>query len=277
MQRLTRLSFLSGAFSSVLFLSSCGGGLTAAQQALVDDSTDDGNESDDVQLGLEDALSGALASAPDALDPIGDALARVKNNAPTFFKPASCLTTTINNMTATHVFVGCTGPFGLVSFDGTVTSTWSTSGGELSVTHHTEGFKINGMVVNHDATIAYSKSGTTYTRMRSGTTSGTTGGGKSFSRTFDHTVTWDPTAACITREGHVDATLDGRSWSGTISDYKRCGIGQLGCPSSGTITLERTTPAVSLSVEFPGGKKMIVKLPNGKTVERTLFCNVIEG
>lgn len=268
MRGLVRCSVLASAF----VLASCGGGLTASQSALVDDSIDEGEVSEDVEVGIEESLSGGAPTNP-AVDPAEtDPASVARTNAGLFFKPAGCLTSTVNGTTVTHVFVGCTGPWGFSTFDGTVTSTWSTSGG-LHVTHKATGFKLNGATVNHDSSVNYTKSGTVYSRTRTGTTSGTTSKGKAFSRSFDHTATWDPAAACVTRDGSVEASLDGRSYSATISDYKRCGVGRLGCPSSGTFTLERTNPAVSLSIDFLGGTQMRITLPGGRTVERSLICD----
>ena len=56
----------------------------------------------------------------------------------------------------------------------------------------------------------------------------------------------------------------------TLTDYERCGIGQLGCPSSGTITVSNGT--ATLTIEFPGGAQMIVTRPNGTEVVRSLLC-----
>jgi hypothetical protein len=261
--------------AGALLLSSCGGGLTAAQQSLVDDSTNEGDASENVSSGLEDTLSGGTLADPYAIDPTeADPLARVRTNPGLFFKPAGCITTTITGMTATHVFSGCTGPWGLTTFDGTVTSTWSIGNGALTVHHQATNFKIDGATVNHDATVTYTRSGTTFSRTRMGTTSGTTAAGKAFQRSFDHSVTWDPSSRCITRDGTVDASFDGRAYTATISNYERCGVGSLGCPKSGTISLERSTPApaVSLTIDFLGGTNVEVKLPGGKTVDRTLVC-----
>ncbi len=173
------------------------------------------------------------------------------------------------------MFTNCKGPLGLHTYNGTVVSTWTFGTDMLTVTHQATGFKVDAATLDHNATIVYTLSGTTYSRHRSGTTSGTTGSGETIDHTFDYTATYDSSSKCVTRDGSSSGTLGGREFSASISNYERCGIGELGCPKSGTITLsrEKPLPQLSLSLTFPGGATVDVTRPSGVEVQYPLLCN----
>jgi hypothetical protein len=265
---------------AVFVAAGCGGAgaLSSSESALISDSETSDSTDDSVESGVEEPLSGSDPTDPGAVDPSSssaDLLVRIKTNPGRWFTPAGCIVTTIVGNVATSVFTNCKGPLGLHTYNGTVTSTWTQSSDSWTVTHHATSFKIDNATLDHDATIVYTKTGTTYSRHRSGATSGTTGGGEAIDHNFDWTVTYDPTSKCITRDGSADATIGGRAYSASITGYKRCGVGDLGCPQSGTVTLSREMPKPSLSLrlEFPGGASVDITRPNGTTVERGLLCN----
>jgi len=172
----------------------------------------------------------------------------------------------------THVFTDCTGPYGFVSYNGTVVSTWSFSPGTLSVKHQAQGFKINGATVDYAATIDYTKNGTVYSKHRVADATGTTKTGKPITHHVDYAVTYDTTAKCITRDGSSETTVGSRGISRTIEGYKRCGIGSLGCPESGVYTVTRKALNLTIKIEFPGGPTMEVTLPGGRVVTVPLLC-----
>jgi hypothetical protein len=262
-----------------LLLAGCGGGagLSASESALVNDSDQVDDTNDTVETGVEEPLSGAGADNPGAVDPATTQTQqdeRLRTNPGVWFKPAGCIVTTITGNTATSVFTNCTGPAGHV-YNGTVVSTWTFGTGTLTVTHSATGFHIDKATLDHNATIVYTKNGTTYSRHRSGTTTGTTFAGSTINHTFDYTATYDASAKCITRDGSSSGTIGQRAFSRSISGYERCGIGEWGCPKSGTIKLSRTMPApeLTLTLDFPGGAKVDVTRPNGTESEYNLLCN----
>jgi hypothetical protein len=242
---------------------------------------EDGQEADDadqsMESGVEEPLSGAETANPGSpADGDSDAavLGKIKTNAGKWFRPAGCMTTTLAGNVATHVFDNCTGPYGLVNFNGTVTSTYVRANGTLTITHEATGFKANGAEISGKRVVTYSKSGSVITKHRTGSWSGTTRKGKPFAHEADFTETWDGAAMCITRDGTAQTTVEAREHSRTITGYKRCGIGNLGCPESGKLTLERTRGAdtVSVTVEFLGGRDYTITGSNGRTVTRQLIC-----
>lgn len=248
------------------------------ESQLVEDDSEAADQDESLESGVEEPLSGADPADPGApAEGADDAdlLAKVKGNPGKWFKPAGCITTTLAANVATHVFAGCTGPYGLVSFNGTVTSTYVRAGGTLTITHEATGFKANGAAVSGKRVVVYSKNGTVVTKHRTGEWTGTTKNGKPFTHDADFTSTWDSATKCVTRDGSAQTTVASREHSRSITGYKRCGIGSLGCPESGTIVLERTKGGntASVTLKFLGGRDYSVTGPKGGTVDRKLICN----
>lgn len=251
--------------------------LGSSADELVADNEEASNADDDAEVGIDEPLSGASPGDPGtpaqgASD--ADLMEKVRTNPGLFFKPAGCITTTISGNTATHVFNDCTGPYGLVHFTGTVTSTYVRADGLLMITHQATGFKINGATISGSRVVAYSVSGTKITKHRTGDWSGTTAKGKPITHKADFTTTYDAAAKCITRDGSASTSIGAREFSITIAGYKRCGIGSLGCPESGEVVLERTKRGESLqvTVEFIGNGQVRITGPNGGQVTRRMIC-----
>lgn len=253
------------------------GVLGSNESLLVEDNDEASDAEESAEVGVEESLSGAAPEDPGTpADGADDATiaGQAKTNAGKWFKPAGCITTTIAGNVATHVLKGCTGPYGLVDFDGTVTSTYVRASGTLTITHEANGFKANGATLSGKRVVVYSKSGTVITKQRTGTWTGTTKKGKPFTHAASFTVTWDPTTKCITRDGSAQTSVASRELSRSISGFKRCGIGSLGCPESGTIVLERTKGenTASVTIEFLGGRDFTITGPRGGKVSRKLVC-----
>ena len=254
------------------------GNLGTDEAQLVADNADAEDADDTMESAVEEPLSGADPSDPGApADGADDSelLAKIKTNPGKWFKPAGCITTTLAGNVATHLFNGCSGPRGLANFNGTVTSTYVRGNGSLTVTHEATGFKANGAAISGKRVVVYTRSGAVITRHRTGEWTGTTKNGKPFTHTADFTATWDSSTKCITRDGSAQTTVALRELSHSITGYKRCGIGELGCPESGTIVLSRTKASgisASVTIEFLGGRDYTVTGPKGGQVTRSLVC-----
>jgi len=251
--------------------------LATSESQLVEDDTEATDTDDDLEAGLDEPLSGASAADPgNPADGASDdeVLEKARTNPGVFFKPAGCIVSTRAANVVTHLFSGCRGPYDMAEFDGTVTSTYTREPGKLTVTHATDGFKINGATVSGSRVIVYTRSGTTISKARTGDWSGTTAKGNAISHKASFVTTYDASTRCLTRDGSAETTLGGRTYSRTIDDYKRCGIGRLGCPESGTIALSRTKDGttLTLTIAFLGGTKYTVTRPSGREVTRNLIC-----
>jgi hypothetical protein len=253
------------------------GSLGSNESQLVEDDAEASSTDDDVEAGLDQPLSGATTADPEtpasgATD--DELLEKARTNPGLFFQPAGCIVSTRAANVITHVFTNCTGPYGLVQFNGTVTSTYVREPNKLTITHVADGFKINGATISGSRTIVYSLAGTVLSKTRTGDWSGTTAKGNPISHKASFVTTFDVAARCITRDGTAETTIGGRSYSRSIDGYKRCGIGRLGCPESGVVTLSRTKDGttLTLTIEFLGGRQYKVTRPNGTEVIRSLFC-----
>ena len=257
-----------------------GESLGTSQDLLVSDSEsdDDDGQSEDA---ADDALSGAVAEAdleegPNPATDTPDAIAeRIRTNPGRFFQPAGCITTTVDNSSgtrvATHVLDGCTGPQGRHEFTGTIVATWSKPGdGKLQVVRESKGLQIkrlsDGVVrtVDRTVTVTFEKTGQVYSKNRVVRMSGTSSTGKSFAREANWDVSFDASTKCVTRSGTAKTTFESRELTRTLDSVKRCGVGPLGCPDSGTITIQRkkgqgdAATDISLTIEFNGGRDITV-------------------
>jgi hypothetical protein len=275
-----------------------GDSLGTSEDLLVTDSEADDEQEQSEEV-TDDATSGASteAEAEQGVDPAASAdldaqMTKVKDNPGRFFQPAGCITTTIEKTAtariATHVFNGCTGPQGKRKYTGTVKATWTSPGaGQLQVVREAKGFQIeridDGVVLTVDrtVTVAFKKTGSVYTKARNVQMSGTTSNGKNVTRTASWNVSFDAQTRCITRDGSSTATHEGRELTRTVTGYKRCGVGFLGCPESGTLTVNRkkgvgdAAQDLTVTLEFTGAGGYTVTGANGRTVNRTMrWCRV---
>lgn len=251
--------------------------LGSAESQLVEDDTEASDLDDDLEIGLDEPLSGASEAEPGSpADGASDdeVLEEVRSNAGRFFAPAGCVTSTRDGDRITHVFAGCTGPYGMTTFDGTVVSTYAREPGKLTVTHRTDGFEANGATIAGTRVVTYTRDGSTVTKSRTGSWTGTTAKGNPIGHDASFVTTYDASTKCLTRDGSAQTSIGARSFERTVDGYRRCGVGRGGCPESGTIVLSRTKDGASLSLTlaFPGGPRLRVTRPNGREVTRLLVC-----
>lgn len=253
------------------------GNLASNESLLVADNDDVEAQDEEMETGVEEPLSGAATTDPGTpADGASDTalMDKVRTNPGRFFQPAGCITTTIAGNVATHVFKDCTGPAGLRTFNGTIVSTWTRTDSSITVVHAGTDFKINGATISGTRTVVYTKSGTTISRHRTGAWAGTTKNGKVFKHDANFTATWDPSTKCVTRDGTASTTVANREFSRSVTGYKRCGVGTLGCPDAGTFVLSRTKGenTASVTIEFLGGREYRVSGSNGRAFRGRLIC-----
>lgn len=254
------------------------GSAAQAESEAVADNTEAGDTDDDLEGGVDAPVSGSSPDDPDSTPAdaatTDDVVAKVKLNIGKFFKPAGCIATTWAGNVATHVFSDCTGPYGMTHFNGTITTTYDLSGGKLTITTQADGFKINGATISGSRVVTYTKSGTVITRVRTGNWSGTTKHGNPITHEANFTATYDTAAKCLTRDGTATTSIANRELDLSVTGYKRCGIGSLGCPESGKIVLSRTKNGneISVTIDFLGGRQYSVTGPKGNTTTLSLVC-----
>lgn len=259
-----------------------GEALGTIESQLMEDDADADDTDGDAEAGIDEPLSGASSADPGTPAEGAteeDVIAKVKLNAGRFFQPAGCIESVADGKKVKHLFKACTGPYGLRTFDGTVESTYALADGKLTVTHTFEGFTMNGASVSGSRVVTYSREGGAIVKTRTGSWSGTTKKGHPITHQASFVAKWDPATRCVERDGAAETNVAGRSYTRTVTDYKRCGIGKGGCPESGTVVLSRTKDGdtVSLTLELLGGTRYRITRPSGRQVERNLSCNVNAG
>ena len=140
-----------------------------------------------------------------------------------WFQPAGCVQTTIDvtGNKATYVFNACTGPLGLALLDGTVDVTWSDEPGQLTLDYEAHGFKINRSTIDawQASAVITGSAGARHMTWH-GQLSGTTGRGRSFTRTNDKSIDWTVGQPCITVSGQSDGTIVGVELKTTIDSFQ---------------------------------------------------------
>lgn len=189
-----------------------------------------------------------------------------------WFQPAGCEQTTVDKagQSATFVFDGCTGPLGLVELTGTVSLTWQTASNQLTLHFTAQNFKINRATIDSwQATAVVTASGNDRTMTWNATLSGTTGRGRSFSRTNQKTLQWTVGVACLEVSGQSTGNILGAKLQTTFTSWKRCADS---CPQAGSeIQVKNLGNGDSIDVKYLGGADADLTI-NGKTEEIGLAC-----
>ncbi len=256
------------------------GSLDMTEAQLVEDDSEATETDDDLEAGLDEPLSGADDANPgDPADgkTVGEIMEKVRVNPGNFFKPAGCIESSPDgDNKIKHVFKGCRGPYDMAEFNGTITSTYTYDSGKLTVTHEASGFTANGASITGSRVVEYTRAGSVVTKTRHGNWTGTTAKGRPISHVASFVTTYDTTTKCLTRDGKAQSTVGDRAFERTVDNFKRCGIGRLGCPESGTVSLTKTKSdqelTLTLTIDFLGGAEYKVTRPSGRVVTRRLIC-----
>jgi hypothetical protein len=214
------------------------------------------------------ALVGAtVAGAGTELAPPG------ATNPGNVYQPAGCITATANaaSKTVTYVFNGCTGPWGLLALNGTVTVVWSVpSTSKLQLQFSASGFKVDNATVDWMATAVITANGSARDMTWTGSLNGTTAGGRAFTRTNNKDLKWNVGQPCISLAGSSDGTIAGAHLVTTVSNYQQCAGS---CPAmGGDISVQDMDDGQSWDVKFNGSADAQATGPNGGQVSVPLEC-----
>ncbi|MDP1826003.1 MAG: hypothetical protein Q8L48_22250 [Archangium sp.] len=192
---------------------------------------------------LSDEVTQPMSATPENL--ASTAATRVG----TRLKPAGCLTTTVNGATVTYVMVDCTGPYGLVKVSGTLTAVYSRgAGGAVQVVISGTGIKANSAVIDVNATVLATQVNGVKKADVVSNSSGTGPRGGSISREGTYTVTYDPTAECVTVDGTWTTKAGVRTGTTVVSGYQRC---KGTCPAAGG-TIVHTQGRFTVTMSYDG-------------------------
>jgi hypothetical protein len=157
--------------------------------------------------------------------------------------------------------------------------TYSSSGADnLTLDLSATDFQISRATLSSwNATAVITATGSSRTMIWNAQLSGTTGGGRSFMRTNDKTVSWTPGAIpfCVSVAGASQGTVSGLDLKTTVTAYQRC---QGACPASGSeITVENVTNKDEVGIKYEGGPSADVTLTvddKTATIDLSLACSL---
>jgi hypothetical protein len=248
----------------------------AAKTADSTDSTDQAIVSD----GSEAAASSTQASHIDYMlfSPLTSSdLATVESASDKQLEwfPAGCATRTkdATNPDVVHVTLNeCTGPFGLVHWDGDLTITFSksTSGG-LHAEAASSDMTVNGHAVTFSRSADITVAGGTISI--SGTSAWTrlTAAGETISHTRTTSVSIDTGSSCRTINGNEVSMIGAREIDSTITGYKICQTATSESCPTGTWTQLHKASGKTVTIVFDGTATAKVEFPD-VTIDLPLVC-----
>ena len=191
----------------------------------------------------------------------------------TFFKPAGCVKATQNALVVTYTFKGCTGPFGLVGVNGTVTATFAPTTGGVTASVVSKDLKLNNTTVQQSAKVTVTFQGTTRKVTWNGGYKGVTyRGKKTIEHTASYTTTYDTSNDCVASDGNGSTTVDGRGHTVTVKGYKRCGTIWT-CPTAGSLTVVGAASKLAMTLTYLGNGRARATGPAGNSWEyKMLWC-----
>jgi hypothetical protein len=190
------------------------------------------------------------------------------NNFPNLY-PAGCVTTTqdLPSKTNTYAFANCTGPWGFVKVNGTVTVTWSSTGADnLTLNFAASNFELNRATISSwKASAVITASGNDRDMQWNGTFSGTTGGGREFNRVNTKDIKWTVGQQCIAIDGQSTGDVTGKNLTTKVITYQRCAAE---CPEANSeIDIHNDDNGNDIDIKFLGGAKADVTLTSGGKTE----------
>jgi hypothetical protein len=160
-----------------------------------------------------------------------------------------------------------------------VNVTYSSTGTDnLTLDFSATEFQINRATLSSwNATAVVTATGSSRTMDWSAQLSGTTGGGRSFTRTNQKTITWTPGGVpfCVSVAGVSQGTVTGLDLKTTVTGYQRC---QGACPASGSeVSVQNVTNGDEVDINYEGGPAADVTLTvdhKTDTISLSLACSL---
>ncbi len=254
----------------------------AAKPTLASDASGaedvNGTESDVESLGTSFVGSDGQSVVTSSIAPRGGEIqiqgVTSAGNPGFYFQPAGCETTTVDttNQKATYVFNDCTGPLGLVEVNGTIDLSWTVASGQVTLDFSAQNFQIHkATITSWQATAVVTPSGNDRTMTWNAMLSGTTGSGRSFSRTNQKTIQWTVGVECISASGQSTGDILKAELQTTVKSWKRCADS---CPEAGSeTTVKNLGNGDDIDIQYLGGPTANLTL-DGKTEEIGLACGL---
>lgn len=237
----------------------CGGALATSDSSTAADSADTADLTTSLSALTTDGVDMTAASD-------GAAATTAATRVKTLLQPSSCITVTTAVNVNTYTFAGCTGPYGLVSVNGTLTATYTKAGNAITVVLASQNLTANGAKLTLQATSVVSGTGTSRTATVNSSSSATTARGGQVAHTGSYTASWD--GSCVSLDGAFTTRVGLISWATVVAGYKRC---QNSCPQSGTVSISANNGSATV-VNFNGSASATYTTSDGKVGSFMLGC-----
>ncbi len=220
------------------------------------------------ESGLVAAIGGVLTAQSTANGP---AAANDGATITSLFTPAGCATQTTKLNVVTYTFDKCTGPYGLLRLDGTLTvqftpSSTSTVQIQLAAT----GLKISTVSVDLMASAEIIVGVTQNSASVTSSSSATNARGDSATHSGSYTAGWDGT--CLTLDGTFSTTIGTVSWATEIANFRQCsGM----CPDAGGSVVVTGDQGGSVTVHYTDGGSAEVTGSAGTRGMIPLACGAV--
>lgn len=191
-------------------------------------------------------------------------------NAGRYLVPASCASAQASGATVTYTLSRCSGPYGLFDLTGQVTASFSIQTDALQASLTSTGLRINGAMVEFQATALYSMSNGSRSLSLNSTSSGAGARGSQFRRVGEYTASWDGT--CLDLDGVWTTSAFGRTWNTTVADFRHC-TGR--CPEEGgTVTLSGDVLGGPITLRYDGDNSARWTNANGRSGVLLVACGL---
>ena len=248
---------------SLSFLS-CGRGEESDGAEDADESTAVTSSESALTSELSDEVAQPMSATPENL--ASTAATRVASH----LRPPGCLTKTVNGATVASVMVDCTGPYGLVHVTGTLTAVYSRgTAGAVQVVITGTGIKANSAVIDINATVNATQTNGIKRAEVVANSTGTGPRGGSLSREGTYTVTYDPTAECVTLDGSWTTKVSTRTATTVVAGYKRC---KGTCPAAGGTIVHTQGRVMTVTMTYDGSAVASWATAGGRSGTVNLKC-----
>jgi hypothetical protein len=253
-----------------MFLFACGG----VQNVNTDDTATAYAAALSVDSAVEESgLFAAMANKLMGTSTTGMAAAGDAAGITDGFLPQGCATAQTNLNVTTYTFNKCTGPYGLLKLDGTITATFTPqSGGMLKIDLASNSFKISTVTVTVAASAVVAPGLTQQNATVTSSSSAVNARGETAVHSGSYTAGWD--GSCLTLDGTFSTTITAgagtAAWTTHVANFRQCsGM----CPdANGTVSVTDQKGG-SVTVHYTNGGTAEVTTGSGTTSMILLACN----
>lgn len=235
------------------------------------DDAEDADESVNV-TSTESALTSTLTDdlAQPASATGDDLAAAAATRIGARLQPQGCVVATRNGNTVTYVVTNCTGPYGLVTLNGTIVAVYTPqAGGGVKAVVTSTGFKANAATFDLNATVLASETNGVKKAEVTAQSDGTGPRGGTFTRDGAYTATYDTVAQCVTLDGTWQTKAGLRQGSTVVAGYKRC---KGSCPAAGGTITHTNSRTSAVTLTYDGSATANWTTSAGRTGTLALRC-----